>query len=69
MVMATTIAVFVTLRMSREVAHREEAEAAIRVLNEDLEKKVAVRTEELADAIRQLQVEVTDRKQIEAARW
>jgi PAS domain S-box-containing protein len=66
-VMATVIAVFVTLRMSRGVSQREEAKAAIRVLNEDLERKVVVRTEELANAIRQLQVEVTDRKQIEAA--
>jgi PAS domain S-box-containing protein len=47
---AAETAVLVTRRMGREAAQREQAEAAIRSLNEDLERKVTERTKELARA-------------------
>jgi two-component system cell cycle sensor histidine kinase/response regulator CckA len=65
--MATIIAVFVTMRMVREVSQRERAKAAIRALNESLERKVAQRTEELNSAIDKLQKEVNERSEIETA--
>jgi two-component system cell cycle sensor histidine kinase/response regulator CckA len=62
---ATAIAIFITRAMVREVAERERAKQEIRKLNDDLEKKVAGRTEELARAIRHLETEVTERRRKE----
>jgi len=62
---AAAIAIFITRAMVREVAERERAKQEIRKLNDDLEKKVAGRTEELARAIRHLEIEVTERRRKE----
>jgi two-component system cell cycle sensor histidine kinase/response regulator CckA len=59
--LAVCIAVFVTRRMSRKMQERERAQIAIRNLNEDLEKKVAARTEELARTVETLKEEVNER--------
>jgi len=64
---AAIIAVLVTGKMTREVAQRGIAERAIQTLNEELEKKVAGRTEQLAHTVQQLQGEVMERRQIEVA--
>jgi two-component system, cell cycle sensor histidine kinase and response regulator CckA len=60
--LAVCIAVFVTRRTSREMQERERAQIAIRNLNEDLEKKVAARTEELARTVDTLREEVNERR-------
>ncbi len=62
---AIAIAIYVTRAMVREVEERERAKREIRKLNDDLEKKVAGRTEELARAIRYLENEVTERRRKE----
>ena len=59
--LAVCIAVFVTRRLSREMEERENAQFAIRNLNEGLEKKVAERTEELARTVDTLRDEVNVR--------
>jgi PAS domain S-box-containing protein len=59
--LAIGIAVIATLQMSRDMKEREGSKAAIRKLNEDLEKKVAKRTEELALTIDTLREEVNVR--------
>ncbi len=51
--LATGIAVFATRKLTREISEREQGKIAIRKLNEDLEKKVAERTEELARKLEQ----------------
>jgi PAS domain S-box-containing protein len=60
-VAATGIGMFVTRAMVREVEQRERTKQEARKLNDDLEKKVAERTEELARAIRHLENEATER--------
>ena len=60
--LAVCIAVFVTRRLSREMEERERAQFATRNLNEDLEKKVAERTEELARTVDTLREEVNERR-------
>ena len=60
--LAICIAVFVTRKMSREMQEREDAQLALRNLNEDLERKVAERTNELARAVDTLKEEVNVRK-------
>jgi len=60
--LAVCIAVFVTRKLSREREERERAQLAIRNLNEDLEKKVAARTEELARTVETLREEVNERR-------
>jgi two-component system cell cycle sensor histidine kinase/response regulator CckA len=62
---AAAIAIFVTRAMVREVEERERAKREIRKLNDELEKKVAGRTEELARAIRHLETEVNERRRKE----
>jgi two-component system cell cycle sensor histidine kinase/response regulator CckA len=64
--LAICIAVFVTRRLSREMKDRESSQTAIRNLNEDLERKVAERTEELARTVETLKEEVTGRTAQEA---
>ena len=59
---AIGIAMFVTRKLTAEIQQREHAQTAIRKLNEDLEKKVAERTEELARTVEALKREVSDRK-------
>ena len=59
--LAACIAVFVTRKLGREMRERESAQLAIRNLNEDLEKKVAERTEELVHAVDTLREEVNER--------
>jgi two-component system, cell cycle sensor histidine kinase and response regulator CckA len=62
---AGSIGVFVTRAMVREVEQRERTKQEARKLNDDLEKKVAERTEELARAIRHLESEATERRRKE----
>lgn len=57
MALAVGIAVFVTRRLGREMREREGAQAAIRNMNEDLERKVTERTEELAHTVSTLRDE------------
>src|SRR5690349_5486233 len=59
---AIGIAMFVTRKLTAETQQREHAQTALRKLNEDLEKKVAERTEELARTVEALKGEVSDRK-------
>jgi two-component system cell cycle sensor histidine kinase/response regulator CckA len=61
-VLAVGIAVFVTRKLTAEIHETEHAKIAIRKLNEDLEKKVAERTEELARTVEALKGEVNDRR-------
>src|ERR1700726_4375260 len=61
-ILAVGIAVFVTRKLTAEIHEREHAKIAIRKLNEDLEKKVAERTEELARTVEALKREVRDRR-------
>jgi two-component system cell cycle sensor histidine kinase/response regulator CckA len=63
--LAVCIAVFVTRKLSREMEDRENAQSALRNLNEDLEKKVAIRTEELARTVETLREEVNVRREQE----
>jgi PAS domain S-box-containing protein len=60
--LASCIAVYVTRRLSREMREREGAQSALRNLNEDLERKVAERTEELASTVETLKEEVNERR-------
>jgi PAS domain S-box-containing protein len=62
---AAAIGVFVTREMVKELEERERAKREVRKLNDDLERKVAERTEELARAIRYLENEVTERRRKE----
>jgi PAS domain S-box-containing protein len=67
------VATFVELTKQREalreeVAQRERAEAEVRQLNEDLERRVARRTAELEAANRQLQDEIRERIRAEERR-
>ncbi|HXC33103.1 MAG TPA: PAS domain S-box protein [Verrucomicrobiae bacterium] len=64
--LAVCIAVFVTRRLSREMKERESAQSALRQLNEDLEKKVVERTEEVARAADALRAEADERSAQEA---
>ncbi|HEV2521862.1 MAG TPA: PAS domain S-box protein [Candidatus Acidoferrales bacterium] len=60
--LAIGTAVFVTRLLSRDIRDREESKVAIRRLNEDLEAKVAARTEELARTAETLKVEMIERR-------
>jgi two-component system, cell cycle sensor histidine kinase and response regulator CckA len=60
--LAVCIAVFVTRRLSREMQERESAQSALKNLNEDLERKVAERTVELASTVQSLKEEVNERR-------
>jgi PAS domain S-box-containing protein len=60
--LAVCIAVYVTGRLSREMQERESAQSALRNLNENLEKKVAERTGELASTVETLKEEVNERR-------
>jgi PAS domain S-box-containing protein len=62
---AAAVGIFVTRAMVREVEQRERTRREARKLNDDLEKKVAERTEELARAIRHLESEATERRRKE----
>jgi two-component system, cell cycle sensor histidine kinase and response regulator CckA len=62
---AAAVGIFVTRAMVREVDQRERTKQEARKLNDDLEKKVAERTEELARAIRHLENEATERRRKE----
>jgi two-component system, cell cycle sensor histidine kinase and response regulator CckA len=62
---AAGIGIFATRAMVREVEERERTKQEARKLNDDLERKVAERTEELARAIRHLETEVTERRRKE----
>jgi two-component system cell cycle sensor histidine kinase/response regulator CckA len=61
-VMAIGIAVFVTRKLTAEIQETVRAKIAIRKLNEDLEKKVAERTEELGRTVEALRGEGNERK-------
>ncbi len=60
--LALCLAVIVIWRISRERQEREAAQSAIRNLNEELERKVALRTEELARTVEALREEVSVRR-------
>jgi PAS domain S-box-containing protein len=62
---ATGIGILVTRAVVREVEQRERTKREARKLNDDLERKVAERTEELARAIRHLESEATERRRRE----
>jgi two-component system cell cycle sensor histidine kinase/response regulator CckA len=61
-VVAIGIAVFVTRKLTAEIQETVRAKIAIRKLNEDLEKKVAERTEELGRTVEALKGEGNERK-------
>jgi two-component system cell cycle sensor histidine kinase/response regulator CckA len=61
-VVAIVIAVFATRKLMAEIHETEHAKISIRGLNEDLEKKVAERTEELARTVEALKGEVSERR-------
>jgi len=60
--LALCIAAFITRRLSREMEQREKAQSAIRALNDNLEKKVAERTEDLAHIADRLNREMAERR-------
>jgi len=62
---AAGIGIFVTRAMVQELEQRERTKREARKLNDDLERKVAERTEELARAIRHLEAEATERRRRE----
>jgi len=62
LVLAVGIAVFVTRKLTAEIEETEQARIAIRELNDDLERKVVQRTEELARTVEALKGEESDRK-------
>ncbi len=62
---AAATGIFMTRAMVREVEQRERTKREARKLHDDLEKKVAGRTEELARAIRHLESEATERRRKE----
>lgn len=59
---AAAIGIFATRAMIRELEQRDRTKREARKLNDDLERKVAERTEELARAIRHLESEATERR-------
>jgi two-component system, cell cycle sensor histidine kinase and response regulator CckA len=59
--LAICIAIFVSRRLSRDMQERERAQIALRNWNEDLEKKVAERTNALAHTVETLKEEVNER--------
>jgi len=59
---AIGIAAVMTRQMFRDMQDREQSKSAIRRMNEDLEKKVAKRTEELARTVDTLREEVNVRR-------
>jgi two-component system cell cycle sensor histidine kinase/response regulator CckA len=60
--LAIGIAWFVTRKLTAEIRETEHAKIAIRKLNDDLERKVTQRTEDLARTVEALEGEVSDRK-------
>ena len=63
--LAVVIAAVATRQMARDIRAREASKAAIRSLNEDLEKKVTQRTEDLARTVDTLRDEVNARTERE----
>jgi len=61
-VVAIGIAVFATRKLTMEIHETEQAKIAIRELNEELERKVAERTEELARTVEALKGEENERR-------
>jgi PAS domain S-box-containing protein len=59
------IAVYVTFRVTREVAERERAEKALRQSYDQLEQRIQQRTTELAQTNQALQAEISERKRTE----
>ena len=59
---AIAVALYVTWKMTAEIAVRERAEAEIRRLNNNLEQKVVYRTQELERVARDLKIEIDDRR-------
>nr|MBP7687395.1 PAS domain-containing protein [Thermoflexales bacterium] len=53
--------------ISRDVTERQQAERAIKQLNEELEQRVVERTTQLADANRELEREIMERRRADAA--
>jgi len=61
-VVAIGIAVFATRKLTMEIQETEHAKMAIRRLNEDLERKVSERTDELARTVEALEREARERR-------
>src|SRR6266576_740446 len=61
-VVAIGIAVFATRKLTMEIHETEHAKMAIRRLNEDLERKVSERTDELARTVEALEREARERR-------
>ena len=55
------------LGVNFDITHRKQAEAALRRTHDELENRVAERTDELARINQRLQVEIAERRQVEAA--
>jgi two-component system, cell cycle sensor histidine kinase and response regulator CckA len=64
-VIAMSMGILATRAVVQEVEQRERTKQEARKLNDDLERKVAERTEELARAIRHLESEATERQRKE----
>ncbi len=62
---AMSMGILATRAVVQEVEQRERTKQEARKLNDDLERKVAERTEELARAIRHLESEATERRRKE----
>lgn len=54
-------------KIARDITEKKRAEAALRDLNENLERRVAERTQELAEAIERERAQAREREQAEAA--
>jgi len=63
--LAVVIAVFTTHRIMRDDNLREETKDEVRKLNDELESKIAARTQDLADVIQKLESEIVVRRKSE----
>ena len=61
-IVAVAIAFFVTLKITEEMRTRVDAEGEVRVLNAELERRVAQRTQELESSNQQLTSEIAERR-------
>ena len=63
--LGVVIAVFATHRIMRDDNLREETKEEVRKLNDELESKIAARTQDLADVIQKLESEIVVRRKSE----